>query len=98
MIGHALGDLLYRPRGSQSAGYDGERCTIGSPFEYDEPGDRGRSGGIDANVLFAGLTPTEVGLYQVNVTIPAGVTPGPAVPLVLTAAGQVSAPVTVAIQ
>jgi uncharacterized protein (TIGR03437 family) len=55
-------------------------------------------GGVAANVLFAGLTPTEVGLYQVNVVIPTGLTPGTQVPLVLTAAGQVSAPVTIAVQ
>ena len=30
-------------------------------------------GGRSANVAFAGLTPTLVGLYQVNVTMPAGV-------------------------
>ena len=55
-------------------------------------------GGVAANVLFAGLTPTLVGLYQVNVVIPAGVTPGPQVPLVLTSVGQVSAPVTIPVQ
>ena len=55
-------------------------------------------GGIDANVTFAGLTPTQIGLYQVNVVIPAGITPGLEVPLVLSAAGQVSVPVTIAVQ
>jgi uncharacterized protein (TIGR03437 family) len=47
-------------------------------------------GGRNANVAFAGLTPTLVGLYQVNVTMPAGVTPGNAVPVMLTVAGQTS--------
>jgi uncharacterized protein (TIGR03437 family) len=47
-------------------------------------------GGQNANVVFAGLTPTLVGLYQVNVTMPAGVTPGNAVPVMLTVAGQTS--------
>jgi uncharacterized protein (TIGR03437 family) len=47
-------------------------------------------GGQNANVLFAGLTPTLVGLYQVNVVMPAGVPPGTAVPVMLTAAGQTS--------
>ena len=44
--------------------------------------------------LVAGL----VGLYQVNVTMPAGVTPGDAVPIVLTVAGQVSPAASIAVQ
>jgi uncharacterized protein (TIGR03437 family) len=55
-------------------------------------------GGQTAEVLFAGLTPTQVGLYQVNVRLPAGLTPGPRLTLVVTAAGQSSAPVTIAVQ
>jgi uncharacterized protein (TIGR03437 family) len=55
-------------------------------------------GGLPAEVLFAGLTPTQVGLYQVNVKLPSGLTPGPRVPLVVSAAGQVSAPVDIAVQ
>ena len=47
-------------------------------------------GGVAANVLFAGLTPGFTGLYQVNLIVPSGVTPGSAVPLVLTAVGQQS--------
>ncbi len=41
-------------------------------------------GGVNAPVVFAGLTPTLVALYQVNVQVPAGVQTGNAVPLVLT--------------
>ena len=41
-------------------------------------------GGAPTPVLFPGLTPT-LGLYQVNVQLPAGVTPGSAVPVVVTA-------------
>jgi uncharacterized protein (TIGR03437 family) len=40
-------------------------------------------GGINAPVTFSGLTPTLTALYQVNVQVPAGVTPGSAVPLVI---------------
>ena len=49
-------------------------------------------GGIDATVAFQGLAPGFVGLYQVNVVVPAGVTPGGAVPLVLTQDGIVANP------
>lgn len=55
-------------------------------------------GGAPATVLFAGLTPTQVGLYQINVIIPSGLTPGTQVPLVVTSAGQSSKPVTITLQ
>jgi uncharacterized protein (TIGR03437 family) len=55
-------------------------------------------GGKDAQVLFAGLAPGWVALYQVNVLVPTGVAAGPSVPVVVTAAGAASAPVTVALQ
>jgi len=54
-------------------------------------------GGQNAQVLFAGLAPGFPGLYQVNVVVPTGVTPGSGVPVVLTAGGFPSPPVTVAI-
>ena len=52
----------------------------------------------NAQVQFAELVPGFVGLYQVSLTVPPGVTPGPSVPVVITAAGVPSPPVTVAIQ
>ena len=55
-------------------------------------------GGVSADVLFAGLTPGFAGLYQVNVTVPTGVTPGDKVPVVLSSAGQISKPVSIAVQ
>ncbi|MGD0438433.1 MAG: hypothetical protein ABSB86_18395, partial [Bryobacteraceae bacterium] len=55
-------------------------------------------GGQNAQVLFQGLAPGFVGLYQVNVTVPSGIAAADDVPVVLTAAGASSAPVTVAIQ
>jgi uncharacterized protein (TIGR03437 family) len=55
-------------------------------------------GGKDANVFFAGLAPGFVGLYQVNATVPAGVTSGAAVPVVLSVGGQNSPPVTMAVR
>jgi uncharacterized protein (TIGR03437 family) len=50
-----------------------------------------------ATSFFAGLTPTAVGLYQVNVFIPANVPTGPAVPVTVTMNGAVSNPVNIAI-
>jgi uncharacterized protein (TIGR03437 family) len=55
-------------------------------------------GGVPAAVLFAGLTPGYVGLYQINATVPRGVTAGDQVPVVVTAAGQSSTVVTVAVR
>jgi uncharacterized protein (TIGR03437 family) len=57
-----------------------------------------RIGDKPAVVHFAGLAPGFVGLYQVNVQIPAGVAPGPAVSLVLTQSGVASNTVTLALQ
>jgi uncharacterized protein (TIGR03437 family) len=55
-------------------------------------------GGKPGQVYFAGFAPGFAGLYQVNVTVPQGVGAGTPVPVVLTAAGASSVPVTVAIQ
>ena len=55
-------------------------------------------GGVPASVFFAGLTPLQTGLYQVNAVIPQGVSPGSQVQVVLTVAGQQSAPVTIAVK
>ena len=55
-------------------------------------------GGITAPVSFAGLTPALAGLYQVNVTVPSGITPGPNVPVSMTMGALSSPPVTIAIQ
>ena len=55
-------------------------------------------GGVNASVSFAGLAPGFVGLYQVNVEIPAGVEPGAEVNLVLFQNGVPSNTVTLAIR
>jgi uncharacterized protein (TIGR03437 family) len=39
-------------------------------------------------VLFAGVTPGYVGLYQVNVTMPGGLAPGGRVPVTVSVAGK----------
>jgi uncharacterized protein (TIGR03437 family) len=47
---------------------------------------------------FAGLTPGAIGLYQVNVTLPATMPPGLALPLYLKQGNASSAAVTVAVE
>jgi uncharacterized protein (TIGR03437 family) len=44
-------------------------------------------GGVEAPVSFAGLNPQFVALYQINLTVPAGVQPGDAVPIQILQAG-----------
>jgi len=51
------------------------------------------------NIAYAGLSPNYVGLYQVNVTVPEGVQPGNAVPVVITVGNLQSQPgVTMAVK
>ena len=54
-------------------------------------------GTANGTVGFAGLTPTAVGLYQINVTLPAD-TPSGNVPLFVTVGSANSQTVTVAVQ
>jgi uncharacterized protein (TIGR03437 family) len=54
-------------------------------------------GGVDAPVTFAGLMPGLTGVYQVRATVPEGVSAGSAVPVILSAAGQLSQAVTIAV-
>ncbi|MBZ5604578.1 MAG: hypothetical protein LAO79_19935, partial [Acidobacteriia bacterium] len=51
-------------------------------------------GGVPAKVAFAGLTPTAVGLYQVNVTVPPGITPGAQVPVTISVGAKASSGAT----
>jgi len=56
-------------------------------------------GNQTATAAFAGLTPGLAGLYQINVTVPAGVTPGNQVPVAISAGGAASSnPIYMAIQ
>jgi uncharacterized protein (TIGR03437 family) len=54
--------------------------------------------GVDAPVFFAGLTPGFTRVYQVNAYVPAGVTAGDSVPLVITQAGRTSPAVTISVR
>ncbi len=53
-------------------------------------------GGVNANILFSGLAPGSVGEYQINVQVPPGVTPGSAVPVVISIGGVESNAATIA--
>jgi uncharacterized protein (TIGR03437 family) len=55
-------------------------------------------GGVPATPSFAGLAPGWVGLYQVNVQVPANAPTGDAVPVTLSVGGAVSNQVTIAVQ
>jgi uncharacterized protein (TIGR03437 family) len=55
-------------------------------------------GNAAPTVYFAGLTPGEVGLYQINVQVPPSVTTGDAVPVTVSVGGVTSNTVTMAIQ
>jgi uncharacterized protein (TIGR03437 family) len=55
-------------------------------------------GGVNAPVIFAGLAPGFIGLYQVNVTVPLGAPVGGAVPLILLVGSAVSNAATIAVQ
>lgn len=56
------------------------------------------SGAVDVAPLFVGLTPNFVGLYQINVTIPAETPKGASVPLALVGPDGASNTVSVAIE
>ena len=53
---------------------------------------------MSAPVVFAGLTPSLVGLYQVNVQVPAGAPSGSAVSLAIAVNSIASNTVTIAVQ
>jgi uncharacterized protein (TIGR03437 family) len=55
-------------------------------------------GGMQAPVAFSGLAPGFPGLYQVNVTVPQGVTPGAAVPITVSIGGKTSKESTIPVQ
>jgi uncharacterized protein (TIGR03437 family) len=76
--------------------------TNGSPKPISRPADTSTPvvtiGGVPATVLFSGLTPGAVGLYQVNVQIPANAPVGAAVAVAMTLTGVASNTVTIAVE
>jgi uncharacterized protein (TIGR03437 family) len=69
---------------------DGSSPTIETPMVT--------IGGLPATVSFAGLAPDYVGVYQINVVVPATITPGLAVPISLSVDGASSKTLTLAVQ
>jgi uncharacterized protein (TIGR03437 family) len=69
-----------------------------SPLSRTRLGVTATIGGGSAEVLFAGLAPGFAGLYQINVQVPAGAPLGADVPVVVTAGGLSSPPVTMAVR
>lgn len=56
----------------------------------------GTLGGVGAPIEFSGLTPGLVGLYQINVRVPANFPPGALTPLIVSLGGQTAIPVFLA--
>jgi minor extracellular serine protease Vpr len=54
-------------------------------------------GGVQTAASFSGLAPGFVGLYQVNVLVPASVAAGSAVPVAVSIGGATSNTVTIAV-
>ncbi len=55
-------------------------------------------GGVSAEVLWSGLAPGSVGLYQVNVQVPSNAPTGNAIPVILSIGGATSNTVEIAVQ
>ena len=85
-----LGQVTNTPADGAAAG-SGSLSNVHSPVSV-------TVGGQSAPFLFAGLAPGFVGLYQVNVQLPTAVTPGNAVPVIVTTANLNSNTATIAVQ
>jgi uncharacterized protein (TIGR03437 family) len=72
--------------------------AVADPLSYTVAVPTVTIGGAPAAVLFSGLTPGTVGLYQVNAQVPATSAKGPAVPVVISIGGRTSNIVTIAVQ
>lgn len=72
-------------------------ATFAAPFGL-AADSAGNVYGVEAATSYTGLAPGFSGLYQINATIPAGVTPGGAVAVQLQVAGQTSEAATIAVR
>jgi uncharacterized protein (TIGR03437 family) len=85
-----LGPVTNQPTSGSAAGSSPLSLTTSVPTVT--------IGGVPAVVSFSGLAPGFVGLYQVNVQVPAGAPTGGAVPVALTIGGVTANTVTIAVQ
>jgi uncharacterized protein (TIGR03437 family) len=85
-----LGPVTNQPPTGSAAGSSPLSLTTATPLV--------NIGGVPATVSFSGLAPGFVGLYQVNVQVPAGAPSGDAIPVVLSINGVTSNTVTIAVQ
>jgi uncharacterized protein (TIGR03437 family) len=85
-----LGGVSHQPATGSPAPYSPLAVTTITPLV--------RIGWVPATVLFSGLTPGTVGLYQVNVQVPATAPRGASVPVVINANQWDSNTVTIAVQ
>jgi uncharacterized protein (TIGR03437 family) len=86
-----LGTVTKTPPSGSAAGSGNALSNVQEPVSV-------TIGGKSALFQFAGLSPGYVGLYQVNVQLPAGVAPGTAVPVIVTTANLNSNTATIAVQ
>jgi uncharacterized protein (TIGR03437 family) len=84
-----LGDISNRP----SVGSASPSSPLASTLTTPEV----TIGGVPGTVIFSGLAPGFVGLYQVNVQVPVGAPIGPDIPVVVTIGGVPSNTATIAV-
>jgi uncharacterized protein (TIGR03437 family) len=86
------------PVSNQPATGTGASSTVLSPTILQPTVTIGNVSVAGAGILFSGLAPSLIGVYQINVQVPAGVPGGNAVPLVVSIGGATSNTVTIAVQ
>ena len=84
-----LGDITNRPATGGPSPASPLSSTLATPTVT--------IGGVSGTVIFSGLAPGFVGLYQINVQVPPGAPTGPSVPMVLTIGGVPSNTATIAV-
>ncbi len=89
IYGTGMGRVDFVPRLGEAAPLNPLIRTVETPVV--------RIGGVEAAVGFSGLTPGSMGLYQLNVQVPANAPVGAAVPVVVRAGGRDSNSVTMAV-